>query len=378
MTIYLDCNATAPMEHEVAEVVRHYMEIEYGNAGSRTHEFGQRAAEAVKIARQHIANVVKADSADVIFTSGATESINLAIFGLSEFGLSTGKRHIISTSIEHKAVLESLDEMKRRGFEITLIPPTSGGYVDPLAIRDGLRDDTLLVAVMQVNNETGVIQPISEIAAELKDHSAYFLVDAAQGFGKELPSLRDRRIDLLAVSSHKIYGPKGVGAFVTRTRGSYNRAPLRPIMFGGGQERGLRPGTLPVALIAGFGKAAELALRNNETRRTICQEFRDQLLTELAALPYTLIGDQSRTVPHTVSLALQGLNSEAAMLALKGLIAISNGSACTSASYSPSHVLLAMGLDQQQARSALRFSWSHMTAPPDWHAIRTALRSMTE
>lgn len=378
MTVYLDCNATTPIEPEVSEIVRHYMEIEYGNAGSRTHEFGQRAADAVKLARQQIAAVVEADPSEVIFTSGATEGLNLAILGLTEFGLSSGKRHIISTAIEHKAVLEPLDEMKRRGFEITLIPPTAGGYVEPSAVRAALREDTLLVAVMQINNETGMIQPTSEIADELKNHDAYFLVDAAQGFGKDLPPLRNKRIDLMAVSSHKVYGPKGVGALIMRTRSDYKRAPLKPIMFGGGQERGLRPGTLPVALIAGFGKAAELALRDNEARRKACQQMRDNLLAEIGTIPHVIIGDQLHTAPHAVSLAFEGLNSEAAMLALKELVAVSNGSACTSANYSPSHVLLAMGLDQQEARSALRVSWSHMTPASDWTSVRAALLSIVE
>ena len=267
--MYLDCNATTPVDPRVQAEVLTYLAEEFGNAGSRTHAYGQVAKDRVNRARQQVAAVVDARPEEVVFTSGATESDNLAILGLADHGTHAGRRHIISTQIEHKAVLEPLEEMARRGFEVTLLPPTAGGWIDPDAIRQALRPDTLLVSVMAVNNETGVIQPIPEIADALTGSEAYFHVDAAQAFGKQIEPLRHRRIDLMSISGHKIYAPKGIGALVTRRRG-YQRPPLRPLLFGGGQERGLRPGTLPVALIAGLGTAAELALREHAERARIC------------------------------------------------------------------------------------------------------------
>lgn len=374
-SVYLDCNATTPLEPEVRREMLRFFEEEYGNAGSRTHEFGARAKQAVQKARDQVAALVGAQREEVIFTSGATESNNLALLGLAPFGERSNRRHIISTQIEHKAVLEPLEELERRGFAVELLAPNAGGWVEPERVASALRPDTLLVSVMHANNETGVIQPIEEIAALLGKHAAYFHVDAAQTFGKLIAPLRNPRIDLLSASAHKIYGPKGVGALVTRRRG-FERPPLKPLIFGGGQERGLRPGTVPVPLVAGFGLAAELAQKNHAARLQRCLEFRRQLEAALLPLGPKIHGDPARLLPHVVNLSFAGLDSEAAMVALKGEVALSNGSACTSASYTPSHVLKAMGVPDEEIMGALRFSWCHLTPEVGWSVVASALRRM--
>ena len=373
--IYLDCNATTPVIPEVKDLVMHYLTEEFGNAGSRTHEFGQRAQRAVEKARGQIAEVVSADSTEVIFTSGATESNNIVILGLEKHADETGKKHIISTAIEHKAVIEPLQFLEKKGFEVDFVKPDNFGRVSPDEIKKKLRDDTLLVSVMHVNNETGVIQPVSEIAAALVDHLAYFHVDAAQGFGKDIATLQNSRIDSIAISGHKIYAPKGVGALITRRRG-YKRMPLKPLMFGGGQERGLRPGTLPVHLVAGLGLAAELALENYKQRNQACQAFRQNLLDFLLPLDPIINGDLEHTLPNVISLSFNGIDSEALMLALKDHLAISNGSACTSNSYRPSHVLEAMNLDKSIIESAVRISWCHLTESPNWSNVKNIIQSL--
>lgn len=368
MTIYLDCNATAPIEPAVSKEVMKYLTIEFGNAGSRTHEYGARAKQAVQKARDRIADVVQAQRDEVIFTSGATESNNLAILGLADHGEAIGKKHIISNLIEHKAILEPLEVLGKRGFDITLLPPTQGGWVNPEEVEKALREDTLLVSCMHANNETGVVQPLREIAQRLGDHPAYFHTDAAQGFGKDIDTLRDPRIDLTSISGHKIYGPKGIGALITRRRG-FKRPPLNPLMFGGGQEKGLRPGTLPVALITGLGKAAELSLKNADQRTAKCKSFRQQALNAIAPLEPVFNGDQNRILPHVLNISFPGLDSEAVIVALKNHIAISNGSACTSQSYDPSHVLESMELKKEIIQSAIRISWCHMSDEVDWGTV---------
>ncbi len=363
MTTYLDCNATTPMEPEVRDAVLKYMTEEFGNAGSRTHEFGMRAKQAVQKARDQIAKLVAANRDEIIFTSGATESNNLAILGLKKYGKQNGKKHIVSTQIEHKAVLEPLAAL-----EVTFVSPTQGGWVDSDNIMAAVRDDTLLVSVMHVNNETGVIQPISEMANKLTEHPAYFHVDAAQGFGKDISTLRHPRIDMISASAHKIYGPKGIGALIMRRR-DYQKIPLTPLVYGGGQERGLRAGTLPVPLIVGFGVASELALKHAQARAKICRKYRDQVLEGLAPLKPLIHGDLDRSLPHVINFSIAGLDSEAAMLALKDQVAISNGSACTSSNYTQSHVLKAMALSDDEIQGALRMSWCHTTTQVDWHEI---------
>lgn len=374
-TIYLDCNATTPLDPEVREVMLRYLTEDFGNEGSRTHEFGARAKQAVQKARDQVAAVVSAKRDEVIFTSGATESNNLAILGLREVGRKQGKRHVITTAIEHKAVLEPCAAIEQEGFTVTFLPVGAGGFVDPESVRAALRPDTLMVSVMQVNNETGVRQPINEIAKVLYDHPAYFHTDAAQGFGKDIETLCNPRIDLISISGHKIFAPKGVGTLVTRRRG-YERPPLQPLMFGGGQERGMRPGTLPVALIAAIGSAAEIALRSQVERQQACRRIREQALTALAPLNPRLTGDQSLVMDHVLNLSFPGLDSEALIVALKDLVAISNGSACTSSNYTPSHVLKSMGMSDDEANTCVRISWCHMTPAVDWEAVADRIKSM--
>lgn len=373
--VYLDCNATTPMEPEVRDVLFHYLTEEFGNEGSRTHEFGARAKQAVQKARDQVAAVVDAKRDEVIFTSGATESNNLAILGLKQAGLKLGRRHIITSAIEHKAVLEPCAALAEDGFDVTILPVTPDGFIDPENVRAALRSDTLLVSIMQANNETGVRQPLDAVAEVLKGHPAYLHTDAAQGFGKDLDALRNQRVDLISISGHKIFAPKGIGALVMRRRG-YERPPLTPLVFGGGQERGLRPGTLPVALVAALGAAAEIAVRDNEKRKLACKRIRDQMLSAFGALGPRLVGGQSLVMDHVVNLAFLGLDSEALIVALKDLIAISNGSACTSNSYSPSHVVKAMGMSDDEANQCVRISWCHMTPEVAWDSVAERIRAL--
>lgn len=358
--IYLDFAATTPVDPRVADLVYHVMTEEFGNAGSRTHVWGTEAKKLVERAREQVAAVVEASPDEVIFTSGATESNNLAILGLADYGLREGKRHIISTQIEHKAVLEPLEEMERRGFEVTLLPPNEGGWVSAEQVAESLRGDTLLVSVMHVNNETGIIQPIGEICEALKDHPAYLHMDAAQGFGKELTAPRLKRVDLVSVSGHKIYAPKGVGALVTRRR-RFKRPPLKALMFGGGQEVGLRPGTQPVQLIAGLGMSAQLAVSEFAGRHEVVRTFDSSLRESLVSIDCNFLGDQTRRISNIVFVGFPNLDSEAIILAIRDHLACSNGAACSSTQYNVSHVLRAMRVPEHTSESAVRFSWSHLT-----------------
>jgi cysteine desulfurase len=373
--IYLDCNATTPLDPEVREVLMYYLNEEYGNEGSRTHVFGARAKQAVQKARDQIADIVSCKREEVIFTSGATESNNLAILGLREVGRKENRMHVITSAIEHKAVLVPCKELEKDGFEVTVLPVSAGGFVKPDAVRLALRPDTLLVSVMQANNETGIRQPLDEIAKILCNHNAYFHTDAAQGFGKDIEPLRNPRIDLISISGHKIYAPKGVGVLIMRRRG-YELPPIRALMFGGGQERGFRSGTLPVALIAALGKSSEIALRDNSKRRQKCRIVREKAIESLAALNPRLTGEQSLVMDHVLNFSFPGMDSEALMVVLKDMIAISNGSACTSSSYTPSHVLREMGMTDDEANACVRISWCHLTPEIDWVAVADKIRTM--
>lgn len=373
--VYLDCNATAPMEPAVKEAVSHWFCDRVGNAGSRTHRYGLAAKRAVQVSREQVASVVDASEDEVLFTSGATESNNIAILGLAEFGVDQNRRHIVSTAIEHKAVLEPLESLGRKGFDVTLVKPLSTGIVRAESIAAALRPETLLVSVMQVNNETGVVQPISEIASLLEGHRALFHVDAAQGFGKDLDSLRSKRIDLISISSHKIYGPVGIGALVARRR-RFARPPMQPLVFGGGQESGIRPGTIPVPLVVGLGLAAELAQRQARSRAKRVKAVRESALEALMPLGIRLHSNLEQTLPHVLNFSVPGVDAEAIMLVLKDLAAISNGSACTSQSYKPSHVLTAMGLPSDVISGAVRVSWCHMTEEIDWRLLAARIASV--
>ncbi len=373
--IYLDCNATTPIELRVAEVAKEYLEEEFGNSGSRTHEYGAKAKSAVARARSTVAELLGADDDEVIFTSGATESNNLAILGLAEFGLREGRRHLVTSAQEHKAVLEPIEKLRSRGFEVTMLSPGVDGLVKAADLKAALRPDTLLVSLMHVNNETGVVQPLSEYVEVPRGHSAFLHVDAAQSFGKLIEPLKDRRIDLISASGHKIYAPKGVGVLLARCR-DYNEPPLEPLMYGGGQEKGVRPGTLPVHLVAALGEAVKIALKTHDKRLAACEKIKELALKELMAAGGVPNGDQAVCVPSTLNISFPGLDSEALILQLKDVLAISNGSACPSSNYSFSHVLTSMGLDKELIRGALRLSWSHQTPEVNWALVAQKINSL--
>jgi len=358
MTIYLDYNATTPVLPEVADLVYRMMVDDFGNSSSRTHEFGIAAKRAVEFARTQVANVVQVDKAEVIFTSGATESNNIAILGLREFAEANDKKHIITTKIEHKSVLEPIKHLQTQGFDVTYLNIGKDGQVNVNELKAALRDETCLVSIMHINNETGSIQPIPEICQILSSHEAYLHVDAAQSFGKYPFDLDNQRIDFISASGHKLFAPKGIGALIIRRRG-HIKPPLKPIYFGGGQEKGLRPGTLAVPLIAGFGLACELAQNNAQKWCVHVAGLKAKLMDSLRSLEAEFNGNN--TSPYVLNFSVPGVNSEAAMVMLKGIVAVSNGSACTSSSYSPSHVLSAMGLSQEQIDGSIRVSWSHQT-----------------
>lgn len=373
--VYLDCAATTPVESAVAEVVIHYLKEEFGNAGSRTHEYGNRAKVAVQKARAQVGQVVGAPREDVIFTSGATESNNLAILGLTEYARSESRTHFITSSTEHKAVLEPFLRLGELGFRVTYLDPGPDGFVTPEALAKAVSADTALVSLMHVNNETGVIQPLAAYCEVLRNHAAFLHVDAAQSFGKVPYALDDTRIDLISASAHKIYAPKGIGALICRRR-DFKMPPLSPLMFGGGQERGLRPGTLPVPLIAGFGAAAELSMKHQVARQKACAKTKVEALHHLCAVGGIPNVPGEHTISSTLNISFPGLDSEAIMLALKSLVAISNGSACTSQSYTSSHVLKAMGLPTERIRSAIRISWCHLTPIVPWAVVASKISEL--
>lgn len=353
------------------EEIHRYLAIEFGNEGSRTHEYGASARRRVNLAREEVAALAEAQPDEVVFTSGATEANNLAILGLSEALAERGHRHVVTSALEHKAVLEPVARLEAEGFEVSRIPADSSGVVDPERMLAAIRPETGLVSLMHVNNETGVLQRLGDLADELPDQ-VFFHVDAAQGLGKEAGEISHRRIDLISGSAHKLHGPKGVGVLIARRRG-YRRPPLKPLMVGGGQERGLRPGTVPVHLVAGFGAAARLAGAERDERANRNREFRERVLAALEPLGPLPNGDPSRTLPHVLNLSIPEVDAEAAILATKDLIAISSGSACNSAGFERSHVLAAMGLDPARIDGALRISWCHLTPEVNWEGVKEQL-----
>lgn len=373
---YFDWAATTQVEQRVAEIALNYMVNDFGNSGSRTHAIGTTARSATEVARKQVADVVGADVDDVIFTSGATEADNLAILGLREHAIKRDLNHIITSSAEHKAVLEPIQHLEAQGFRVTYLKPNEDGLISAQDVSNSLSEKTFLVSVMQVNNETGILQPINEIGRCLEKHSAYFHVDAAQGFGKSLEDLLDKRIDLISASGHKLYAPKGVGALIMRKRNGRERVPLEPLMFGGGQEKKIRPGTLPVALIAAFGLACELAQTENNERAKKCREIEELVINFVLNAGGEINGSRANSIPNILNASFPGIDSEAFILATKEVIAISNGSACTSSSYEKSHVLQAMGLAEKRLDSAIRFSWSHFADLPDFDELLAALQSV--
>lgn len=360
MSIYLDYNASTPVDSRVLEKMMFIYKNNYGNADSRTHDFGESARIVVEDARANVASVLNIKKDEIFFTSGATESNNIAILGLREYSENTGNKHIITTSIEHKAILEPLEQLKNSGYDITYISPDNSGRIDSDKLLNCVRDDTLLVSVMHVNNETGIIQPVKEIGEALEGKDVFFHIDAAQSFGKLINELQNAKYDMLSASSHKMYGPQGIGTLVLRKK-RFKLPPVKAIMFGGSQEHGIRPGTLPIALIAGFGEACKIAVNEYESNIIKYQNTKKLILQllDVSNISYSINGDQNFAIPNTLNIALHGVNSEALMLATKQYCGISNGSACNSHSYKPSHVLTAMGFDLDRIQSSVRISWGN-------------------
>ena len=362
MSIYLDWNASTPIAPEVVETMMEVYQNQIGNADSRTHAYGEAVRAVVEHARKQVAALLGVTSAEVFFTSGATESSNIAIQGLAAYAEQSGKRHIITSAIEHKAVLETVKAMGRRGFDVDIVAPEPSGRVAKEKIMEKLRTDTLLVSLMHVNNETGIIQPVEELGAELEKREILFHVDATQSCGKLVDELRRLKCRMLSFSAHKMRGPQGVGVLVLKKR-DYKLPPVKAILYGGEQERGIRPGTIPAALAAGCGKACELAaMRYKEDSRKL-QQIKAMLLQMIdeAGLLYSVNGDAEFSLPSTLNLSLHGISAEALMIAARGDCAISNGSACTSKSYAPSYVLAAMGVPEEQIESSIRLSWGAET-----------------
>lgn len=360
MSIYLDYNASTPLDQRVLDVMIDVYQNKYGNADSRTHDFGEAARSAVEKARKQVADLLAVNKDEVFFTSGATESNNILILGLQEYAAKMSKKHIITTSIEHKSVLEPLLQLEKQGFEVTYINPDSSGRINVNKLLSQVRNDTLLVSVMHANNETGIIQPVDAIGETLYKTDTFFHIDAAQSFGKLVDELKNVKYNFLSASAHKMYGPQGIGALILKKK-SYKLPPVSSIMFGGSQEHGIRPGTVPTALIAGFGKSCEIASSNYKSNIEIYNRIKNNILNalELSGVEYNINGDISLGMPNTLNVSFIGVNSEALMLATKQYCAVSNGSACNSHSYKPSYVLTAMGLSADIIESAVRISWGY-------------------
>ena len=352
--IYLDNQATTPLDPAVLESMLPYFNDKYGNAASIHHSFGHEAKEAVEISRKIIAKELNTSPREIVFTSGATESINLAIKGISE-KLKEKGRHIITQVTEHNAVLDTCSALERRGWEITKLPVQQDGRIDPKLIEDAIRKDTVLVIIMHANNEIGVIQPVREIGDICKHHDIYFLVDACQSFAKISIDVQKINVDLLAFTAHKIYGPKGIGALFIKKKNPPVELELQ--MDGGGHERGFRSGTLPVALIVGFGKAVELCSRDRDSENKRLKQYRDQLIDDIitAHTDVILNGSREQRLSNNLNLCFPGIEAETMIMNMKN-IACSTGSACTSASLKPSHVITALGYDTELAHTAIRFS----------------------
>ncbi len=363
LPIYLDYSATTPCDVRVVDVMLPYFSTYFGNASSRAHQFGWQAAAAVEKARQEIAALVKVEPGEILFTSGATEACNLAIRGVFDQYSSRGN-HIITTQTEHKAVLDTCKILGKKGAEITFLRTDESGRVDPLELEAAVRPSTILIAVMYANNETGVIAPIGEIGRIAEKHDVLFFTDATQAAGKIPINVQLDHVHLAAFSSHKIYGPKGVGALYIRRKGP--RVRITPQITGGGQEKNLRSGTLNVAGIAGFGAACAICTGEMEQESSRLRELRDRLETALLKIKgSSLNGDKIHRLPHVLNISFEYLNSSTILAALHKTLAISSGSACTSGSLDPSYVLKGMGITDARARGALRFSLGRFTTAED-------------
>ncbi len=355
--IYLDYSATTPVDPRVVEAMLPYLNEKFGNPASRSHQYGWDAESAVENARAEVAALVNADPKEIVWTSGATEANNLAIKGAANFYQGKGK-HLITLKTEHKAVLDTMRELERQGFEVTYLDVLPNGLVDLAALEAALRPDTILVSIMAVNNEIGVIQPIAEIGELLRSKGILFHVDAAQATGKIDIDLSTLKVDLMSFSAHKTYGPKGIGALYVRRK---PRVRLEAQMHGGGHERGMRSGTLPTFLIVGMGEAFRLARLEMHDEIQRITALRDRLLKGLSDMPEIYVnGDLEHRVPHNLNMSFAYVEGESMIMAVKD-IAVSSGSACTSASLEPSYVLRALGLNDELAHSSIRFSIGRFT-----------------
>jgi cysteine desulfurase len=359
LPIYLDNNATTPMDPRVLEAMIPFFTEHFGNAASRNHPFGWEAEEAVDYARGQVAKLIGADAKEIIFTSGATEGDNLAIKGVFEMYASKGN-HIITAVTEHKAVLDTCKHLEKLGAEITYLPVNADGLVDLKELEAAIKPTTILVAIMYANNETGTIQPVKEISALAKKHGVLFFTDATQAVGKIPVDVQKDGIDLLTFSAHKMYGPKGIGALYVRRKNP--RVKVTAQMDGGGHERGMRSGTLNVPGIVGFGKACEVAAQDMEADTKRISQLRDKLENALIQLEEAYInGSKEQRLPHVTNISFKYVEGEGLMMGFNKNIALSSGSACTSASLEPSYVLKALGLGDDLAHSSLRFGLGRFT-----------------
>jgi cysteine desulfurase len=361
LPIYLDYSSTTPIDPRVVDQMIPFLREEFGNPASRSHAFGWRAEEAVENARRQVAALVNADAKEIVWTSGATESINLALKGAAHFYKERG-RHIITAKTEHKATLDTCRELEREGFEVTYLEVQDDGLIDFQVFEQAVRKDTILVSVMFVNNEIGVIQDIPRLGEFCREHGIILHVDSAQATGKVVINLAELKVDLMSFSAHKTYGPKGMGALFVRRK---PRVRLEPLIHGGGHERGMRSGTLPTHQIVGMGAAFELARTEMAVENDRIRMLRDRLWAGLSTIDAVYLnGDLERRVPHNLNVSFNYVEGESLLMAIKD-IAVSSGSACTSASLEPSYVLRALGRSDELAHSSIRFSIGRFTTEAD-------------
>ena len=372
--IYLDYAATTPCDPRVVQAMLPYLYERFGNPASRSHVYGWAAEEAVEIAREHIAALIGADPREIVWTSGATESNNLAIKGAAQFHAGKGK-HLITLKTEHKAVLDTLRELERSGFEVSYLDVQPDGLLDLELLKAAIRPDTLLVSVMYVNNEIGVIQDIPAIGALCRAKGILFHVDAAQASGKVAIDLDTLPVDLMSLSAHKTYGPKGIGALYVRRK---PRVRIEAQIHGGGHERGMRSGTLPTHQIVGMGEAFRLARESMGAENERIRSLHERLLAGLQGIPEIRVnGCTERRVPHNLNVSFTFVEGESLLMGMKG-IAVSSGSACTSASLEPSYVLRALGLADEVAHSSIRFSIGRFTSEADIDAAIVQVKRTVE
>ncbi|HEY9751664.1 MAG TPA: IscS subfamily cysteine desulfurase [Coleofasciculaceae cyanobacterium] len=361
--IYLDCHATTPVDQRVAAAMVPYLTQQFGNPASVNHLYGWQAEAAVQQGRAAIAAAIQATPEEIVFTSGATEANNLAIKGVAEAYLEKG-RHIVTVATEHKAVLDPCAYLQTLGFEVTILPVQPDGLLSLKRLEAALRPDTILVSVMAANNEIGVLQPIARIGALCHAHGVLFHTDAAQAIGKIPLDVNAQCIDLMSLTAHKVYGPKGIGALYVRRRNP--RVQLAAQLHGGGQERGRRSGTLPTHQIVGFARAVELAVAEMPQESQRLAQLRDRLWQELQPLKGVVLnGHPTQRLPGNLNISVEGVDGQALLLGLRPLVAVSSGSACTSARIEPSHVLAALGVPEALAYASIRFGLGRMTTDDD-------------